>query len=193
MRKRTKKIVRGSKVKALTESDTWMHQNNIVGTVTSFFKKDGKRFARIKVMKSLVERNGGKWILREWLLRRWSKPEEDFLFLNEGIEVAHLRLSRMLKKQKLSGEAKVKYLIDEAFGSENNRLGINVIHYPKDLIVTPGICVREGCNKPRTHLAWHNNWGTVEAFMVCEEDYIDLNGRCSDGFPLKGELLLKAA
>lgn len=193
MRKRIKKIRVGSKVKALPESNTWMHQYNVVGTVISFFKKEDKRFARIKVPKSFLERNHGKYILREWLQRGWSRPEDDFLFLDEGIEVAHLRLSRLPKKPKLTDEAKVKYLIDEAFGPEGKRLGVWSIPRPEDVIVTPGICVHEGCDKNRTHIALHNNHGTVEAFMVCFSHYKEWNGRCSDGFPLKGELLRKAA
>jgi hypothetical protein len=184
----------GSVVEALPESNTWMYQYGVVGLITEIFHKDSKSFAKISVPKWLIKRNHGEHIIREWLREKLSKPADDSLFLDEGIELAHLKLSK-LPEQAVDEtvEAKVDSLLDQAFGFKGNRLGINVVYYPKNLVVSHGVCVHEGCNQSRTHFAWHNNHGTVEAFMVCEPHYNELNGRCSDGFPLKMELLSKAA
>lgn len=181
------KLEVGSIVKALEESNTWMHQYDVVGTITKIFIHDDKAFAKILVPKWLIKRNGGKYIIREWVRNRWSKQEDDFLLLDEGILLEHLELCEMPKNSQTI-EERVNSLIDQAFGFENNRLGINVVYWPNDLVVTPGICVHQDCDKSRTHLAWHNNHGTVEAFMVCEPHHKELNGRCSDGFPIKTEL-----
>ena len=184
------KLVVGSVVEALPESNTWMCQYGVVGLITGIFRKDSKSFAKISVPKWLIKRNRGEHIIREWLREKLSKPADDSLFLDEGIELVHLKLSKLPEQ---TVDEKVDFLIDKAFGVKGNRLGIHVVYYPKNLVVTHGVCVREGCNQSRTHLAWHNNHGTVEAFMVCEPHYNELNGRCSDGFPLKRELLNKAA
>ncbi|MFA5997364.1 MAG: hypothetical protein WC791_02635 [Candidatus Paceibacterota bacterium] len=187
-----KKFEVGSVVKALSASDTWMHQFDVAGTITEIFQKDGKDFAKISVPKWYLTKNFGSHVIREWVREGWSKSEDDFLLLDEGIELAHLEPSEM-PEWHLTIENRVDSLINQAFGFKNNRLGINVIYYPDDLAVTPGICVHEGCDQPRTHLAWNNNHGTVEAFMVCEPHYKECNGRCSDGFHLKAELSRKAA
>lgn len=182
----------GSTVKALEESGTWMWQYDTVGTITEIFYVGECALAKISVPKWLITKNHGKYLIREWIKKGWSKREEDFLLLDEGIELTHLELSDM-PDQSQSIEDRVNCLIDQAFGFAGNRLGINAVYWPDDLIVTPGICVHEGCDQPRTHLAWHNNHGTVEAFMVCEPHYKECNGRCSDGFHLKVELSRKMA
>ncbi|MFZ2303709.1 MAG: hypothetical protein WAV98_02895 [Minisyncoccia bacterium] len=187
-----KTLVVGSIVKALPESNTWMHQFDIAGTVTEIFHKGDKAFAKISVPKWLVKRNHAGHIVREWVRDGLSKQADDSLFLGEGIELAHLEPSDMPEQSKTIKD-RVDSLVDQAFGFKGHRLGINVVYWPVDLIVTPGACVHEGCGQSRTHLAWHNNHGTVEAFMVCEPHYNECNGRCSDGFPLKAELLRNVA
>lgn len=182
-----------SRVKALPGSNTWMHQYDVVGTITEIFTKDGKPFAKIVIPKWQLIRNFGNHILREWLEKGWSKTGEDFLLLDEGIELIHLKLNEMSMPAMPTIDEKVNLLLERAFGVEGKRLGIHTVYYPVGLVITSGICVCEGCNHSRTHLAWHNNWGTVQAFMVCEEHCKEFNGRCSDGFPLKEELLHKIA
>lgn len=172
----------GSAVKALPESNTWMNQYDVVGVITEIFNKDSKSFAKVSVSKWLIKRNHGEHIIREWTRDGLSKPADDSLLLDDGIELAHLELSKIPEQ---TTDEKVGFLIDQAFGIKSSRLGINVVYYPKDLIVSPGVCVHENCDQSRTHLAWHNNHGTVEAFMVCEPHYKECNGRCSDGFHLK--------
>ncbi len=166
-----------------------MHQYEVVGIITEIFTKDSKPFAKISIPKWQLT-NSGKYIIREWIERGWSKPEEDFLLLSEGIELAHLEPSEMPEP---TTENKVELLIDKAFGTKGKRLGINIIYYPEGLIISPGICVHENCDQPRTHLTWHNCWGTVQAFPCCEVHHKELNGRCSDSFPLKTELARKTA
>lgn len=173
-------LVIGSTVKALPESNTWMHQYDVVGTITEIFFVADTAFAKISVPKWLLKRNHGRHIIREWVRGKLSKQTDGSLLLDEGIELTHLELSEMPEQ---TTDEKVDSLIDQAFGPKGNRLGINVIYFA----VTPGCCVHEGCSEPRTNLAWHNNHGTVEAFMVCKPHYDEFNGRCSDGFPLKTE------
>lgn len=172
----------GSTVKALPESNTWVHQYGVVGVVTDLFYVNYEPLAHIRVPKWLIKRNHGGHIINEWIRNGWAKKGDDALTLDEGIELRHLVLAEMPEQ---TIDEKVDSLIDQAFGSRGNRLGINVIYYPKDPFVTIGTCVCEGCDKARTRLAWYNNHGTVEAFMVCEGHFLEYNGRCGDGFPFQ--------
>ena len=181
------KIVVGSHVKALHTSNTWMNQYDLVGVVTELYLNNGIESAKVSIPKWLIKRNHGGHIIRDWLRNKWVKPEEDNLLLDDGMEIIFLILTDQIPESTV--DEKVDMLIDQAFGVEGKRLGINVVYSPKELIVTSGECVCEGCHEPRTHFAWHNCWGTVEAFMVCNKHYLEWNGRCSDGFHLKKELI----
>ncbi len=170
-----------SHVKALPKSGTWMNQYGLTGIVTEIYLQGDVEFAKVSIPKWLIKREHGNHIINEWAREGLSKREEDFLLLS--LETAHLVLSDDIPKPTIND--RMDSLVDQAFGPKGRRLSINVIYYPKDLIVTPGECVRKDCCAPRTHLTWHNCHGTVEAFMVCEGHYTELNGRCSDSFPLK--------
>lgn len=182
-------LTKGSTVKAVSTSNTWMYQLGAVGVITEIFSKEGKPFAKISVPKWQIKKTG-KYVLREWEEKGWSKPQEDFLLLDEGIELVHLELAKMPEP---TIDDKVDLLVDQAFGPEGKRLGIWRIYHPENLVITSGVCVCEGCNQSRTHLAWHNCWGTVQAFMVCATHYEELNGTCSDSFPLKMKLSRRAS
>lgn len=182
----------GSVVKALPASNTWMNQYELVGLITEIFHKSNVPFAKISIPKWLLERNHGGHIIREWITKKWLKPRDTSLLLDEGIALEHLELSELPTLPAQTIEEQVSSLIDQAFGPKGYRLGISVIHYPAGLVISPGICTCKDCNQLRSHLAWHNNHGTVEAFMVCEVHYKEFNGVCSDGFPVKVQPLCEA-
>lgn len=180
----------GNVVKALPESRTWMYQYGGVGTITEIFDKDGKSFAKVSVPTWTIKRNHGGHLLGRLISEGFFKSKDILLLLDEGIELTHLELCEMPKP---TFDQRLGSFLDQAFGHFGMFRRVHTVSFPKDLLVTPGICDCEGCDQVRTHLAWYNCWGTAVAYMVCEPHYEKLNGVAGDGFPIKAELLRKVA
>lgn len=180
----------GNVVKALPESRTWMYQYGGVGTITEIFSKDGVDVAKVSVPTWTIKRNHCSHLLGRLIHEGFFKPNDILLLLDEGIELTHLELCEMPEP---TFDEKMDSLLDHAFGHFGMFRRMHAVYCPKDLLVTPGICVCEGCDQVRTHLAWYNCWGTAVAYMVCKSHYEKLNGVAGDGFPMKKELLVNAA